>query len=189
MNCGTFLVLLQNEWIMKNKCRLLLIGFFLFASFVSILAVTPEEDTYPNPERLFYIARSLNRNLVCYDANLKEGKLDLEEPIEVYWLNRTDRPGYTNGLNFIQRKLVYGYKVKQKGNDTCQVTLSAYPRDITIRKAGDAYQAFVDINGSPARLVSLFVQLKPNSSVSVDYVELQGYSVSTGKRVTERIRQ
>ncbi len=174
---------------MKNKCRLLLIGFFLFASFVSILAVTPEEDTYPTPERLFYIARSLNRNLVCYDANLKDGKLDLEEPIEVYWLNRTDRPGYTNGLNFIQRKLVYGYKVKQKGNDTCQVTLSAYPRDITIRKAGDAYQAFVDINGSPARLVSLFVQLKPNSSVSVDYVELQGYSVSTGKRVTERIRQ
>ena len=174
---------------MKNKCRLLLIGFFLFASFVSILAVTPEEDTYPTPERLFYIARSLNRNLVCYDANLKDGKLDLEEPIEVYWLNRTDRPGYTNGLNFIQRKLVYGYKVKQKGNDTCQVTLSAYPRDITIRKAGDAYQAFVDINGSPAHLVSLFVQLKPNSSVSVDYVELQGYSVSTGKRVTERIRQ
>ena len=174
---------------MKNKCRLLLIGFFLFASFVSILAVTPEEDTYPTPERLFYIARSLNRNLVCYDANLKEGKLNLEEPIEVYWLNRTDRPGYTNGLNFIQRKLVYGYKVKQKGNDTCRVTLSAYPRDITIRKAGDAYQAFIDINGSPARLVSLFVQLKPNSSVSVDYVELQGYSVSTGKRVTERIRQ
>ena len=174
---------------MKNKCRLLLIGFFLFASFVSILAVTPEEDTYPTPERLFYIARSLNRNLVCYDANLKDGKLDLEEPIEVYWLNRTDRPGYTNGLNFIQRKLAYGYKVKQKGNDTCQVTLSAYPRDITIRKAGDAYQAFVDINGSPARLVSLFVQLKPNSSVRVDYVELQGYSVSTGKRVTERIRQ
>ena len=168
---------------------MLLIGFFLFASFVSILAVTPEEDTYPTPERLFYIARSLNRNLVCYDANWKDGKLDLEEPIEVYWLNRTDRPGYTNGLNFIQRKLVYGYKVKQKGNDTCQVTLSAYPRDITIRKAGDAYQAFVYINGSPARLESLFVQLKPNSSVSVDYVELQGYSVSTGKRVTERIRQ
>ena len=174
---------------MKNRCRLIFMGLFLWMSLFSLQAVTPEEDTYPTPERLFYIARSLNRNLVCYDANLQEGKLDLEEPIEVYWLNRTDRPGYTNGLNFIQRKMAYGYKVKQKGNDVCQVTLSAYPRDITIRKTGDSYQAFVDINGSPARLVSLFVQLKPNSSINVDYVELQGYSVSTGKRVTERIHQ
>ena len=174
---------------MKNICRLILVGLLELVSLFSIQAAMPEEDTYPTPERLFYIARSLNRNLVCYDVNVQGGKLDLDEPIEVYWLNRMDRPGYTNGLNFIQRKLAYGYKVKQKGNDACRVTLSAYPRDITIRKEGDSYQAFVDINGSPARLVSLFVQLKPNSSINVDYVELQGYAVETGKRVTERIHQ
>lgn len=164
----------------------LVLGFMLWFPSV-VQASSPEDDTYPTPERLFYIARSLNRNLVCYDANLKEGKLDLEAPVEVYWLNRTDRPGHTNGLNFIQRKLAYGYKVVQREDDACQIVLSAYERNISIRKDQGRYQAFVDIQGAPARLVSLYVKTKPNNSMSVEYVELQGYAVSTGKWITERI--
>lgn len=164
----------------------LVLGFMLWFPSV-VQASSPEDDTYPTPERLFHIARSLNRNLVCYDANLKDGKLDSEEPVKVYWLNRTDRPGHTNGLNFIQRKLAYGYKVVQHDSDSYQIELSAYPRNITIRKDQGSYQAFVDIQGTPARLVSLYVKTKPNNSMSVEYVELQGYEVSTGKWVTERI--
>lgn len=181
--------MLRKFWIKnKNGGLLSLVLCFMLWIPTMLQASSPEDDTCPTPERLFYIARSLNRNLVCYDANLKEGKLDLNTPVEVYWLNRTDRPGHTNGLNFIQRKLAYGYKVVQREDDACQIVLSAYERNISIRKDQGRYQAFVDIQGAPARLVSLYVKTKPNSSVSVEYVELQGYAVSTGKWVTERIK-
>ena len=83
-----------------------------------------------------------------------------------------------------------GYKVVEKGDDSCQVTLSAYPeRRITIKKEGERYAGFLTINGVQARLTTLFVQLKPNSSINVDYVELQGYAVESGEPVTERIRK
>lgn len=167
--------------------------FLLFFSILTISAahaVTPDDDMAPTPERLFYIARSLNKNLVCYDARLNNGKLDKDDPIKVYWVNRTDRPGAIDDLNFIQRKLAYGYKVVQKGTDSCQVTLSAYPeRRITVKKAGNRYAGFLLINGVQSRLVTLFVQLKPNSSINVDYVELRGEAVETGEIVTEKIRK
>ncbi len=153
-------------------------------------AQTAADSTYPTPERLFHIARSLNANLVCYDANLRSGSLDEDEPLTVYWLNRSDNPGYTNGLSLIQKKLAYGYKVVEKGADSCRVTLSAYPsRAITICPHEGGYAGFISINGSKARLTSLYVQLKPNSSIKVDYVELIGISVSTGEEVREKIYQ
>lgn len=170
---------------MMNKLFFTLL--FSLCCLVASMASNPD-DTYPTPERLFHIARSLNRNLVCYDANLVGGELDPEAPIKVYWLNRTDRPGHTNGLNFIQKKLAYGYKVVGGQDDTYQVTLSAYPsREITIRKDGEHYVGIIRINGVEARLTSLYVQLKPNSSINVDYVELIGNALSSGEEVREKI--
>lgn len=172
----------MNRWF-----YLLLLSIFTFST---VRGVTPDDDTAPTPERLFHIARSLNKNLVCYDARLDNGKLDIDDPIKVYWVNQTDRPGAIDGLSFIQRKLAYGYKVVQKGADSCQVTLSAYPeRRITIKKEGERYAGFLTIDGVQARLTTLFVQLKPNSSINVDYVELQGYAINSGEAVTERIRK
>lgn len=153
-------------------------------------AQTSADNTYATPERLFHIARSLNANLVCYDANIQSGSLDEDEPLRVYWLNRSDNPGYTNGLSFIQKKLAYGYKVVEKGSGLCRVTLSAYPaRAISIRQYEGGYAGFVVINSSEARLTSLYVQLKPKSSVKVDYVELIGISTVTGEEVREKIYQ
>ena len=172
------------------------IGTFLCLTVLCLCALCPgvasaqtPDSLSPTPERLVHIARSLNRNLVCYDANIQSGKLDTEEPINVYWLNRTDRPGHTNGLSFIQKKLAYGYKVVSREGDQCRVTLSAYPkREITIRRDGQRYAGFIPINGSEARLTSLYVQLKPNSSINVDYVELIGISTATGEEVREKIQ-
>lgn len=178
---------IQNNPIMNKWLYRLLLSLLTFST---AWAVTPDDDTALTPERLFHIARSLNKNLVCYDARLDNGKLDIDDPIKVYWVNRTNRPGAIDDLSFIQRKLAYGYKVVEKGDDSCQVTLSAYPeRRITIKKEGERYAGFLTINGVQARLTTLFVQLKPNSSINVDYVELQGYAVESGEPVTERIRK
>ena len=101
---------------------------------------TDPNSTYPTPDRLFHIARSLNRNLVCYDANQTNGKLDTKEPIKVYWLNREMEPGKTNGLSFIQKKMAYGYKVVSIAEHTCTITLTAYPeKKLTICREGDHF--------------------------------------------------
>ena len=143
---------------------------------------------YPTPDRLFHIARSLNRNLVCYDANQTNGKLDTKEPIKVYWLNREMEPGKTNGLSFIQKKMAYGYKVVSIAEHTCTITLTAYPeKKLTICREGDHFVCHVKIDNRQAILQSLYVKASPNNPLNVEYVELQGITTDTGVPVTEKV--
>ena len=77
--------------IIHFMARLSLLYYLLWSTSIHAYAHNRDTDpnsTYPTPNRLFHIARSLNRNLVCYDANQANGKLDTKEPVKVYWLNR-----------------------------------------------------------------------------------------------------
>ena len=156
----------------------------LFA--LNVWATDPREDFYLTAERLFHIARSVNRNLVCYDAHLTV----TDEPINVYWVNREERPGEKNGLNYFQRKMAYGYKVVDKGDDYSVVTLSAYPdRQLTIKKHDGRYICQVKINGQESILRELYVKVSPRNSMSVEYVELRGETLNNGTTVSERIQR
>lgn len=148
------------------------------------------DSTYTTPDRLFHIARSLNRNLVCYDANPVNGKLDAKAPVKVYWLNREKEPGKTNGLSFIEKKMAYGYKVVSVEGQTCTITLTAYPkRELTVCREGGRYVCRAMIDNRPAILQSLYVKASPNNPLHVEYVELQGITVDTGTAVTEKVRK
>ena len=103
-----------------RKRWLLSIVIMLFP-FVASFAADPEEGTYPTVGRLFHIARSVNKNLVCYDVNLRDGKLDTHDPLNVYWVNREKHPGETNGLSYIQRKMAYGYKLISASDNACML--------------------------------------------------------------------
>lgn len=173
---------------------------FLIRPFLTILlallafnagATDPREDLYPTAERLFHISRSVNRNLVCYDAHLgADGRLITGEPINVYWVNRESRPGEKNGLNYFQRKMAYGYKVVDKGDDYSVVTLSAYPdRRLTIQRHDGRYICQVKINGEESILRELYVKASPRNPVSVEYVELRGETLKDGTAVSERVQR
>ena len=147
-------------------------------------------DTYTTPERLFYITRSLNKNLVCYDYRLTDGKLDKKDPIHVYWVNREEKVGQKEDINFFQRKMAYGYKQVEKGEDRVVFTLTAYPKkQMTLTgNASKGYQCYVSINGKQAVLRSLFVKTKPGNPMSVEYVELRGVTVDGGEPISEQVR-
>jgi hypothetical protein len=150
--------------------------------------VFPKDNTHSAKGKLFHIARSKNKNLVCYDVNYAGGKLDTKNPLTIYWLNREDRPGETSSLNILQKKLAYGYKLISQGDDSCEITLNAYPgRILTICRQGAKYVCLITINKQTAILESLYVKAKPNNSLSVEYVELQGISSHTKQPVSERI--
>ena len=173
---------------MKHILIILLSCCLLISASVS--AANPDEDTYPTAERLFHIARSTNKNLVCYDINLENGKLNTKSPLNVYWVNREERPGETNGLSYFQRKMAYGDKLVSTGDDSAEVTLSAYPAKVlTICWKDGEYICLATIDNQQAKLESLYVKTKPSNPLGVEYVELQGIATDTGTKVTERIKK
>jgi len=179
----------------KNRilAKLLLLFFLSGSPFLRLHAQTTvagPDSTYRTPERLFHIARSLNRNLVCYDINLSNGQLNPKEPVKVYWVNREKEPGKSNGLSFIEKKMAYGYKVVSMEGQTCTITLTAYPKkELTISREGNRHVCHAKINDRPALLQSLYVKASPNNPLHVEYVELRGITVDTGTAVTEKVRK
>lgn len=172
------------------KKHILLILLFLIFPFAAVLADKTEGNTYPTPERLFHIARSVNRNLVCYDVNLKDGKLDEKHPLNPYWVNREEHPGETNGLNFFQRKMAYGYKVISTKENMSICTLSASKdKKLIVTKYNNHWVCLMEINKQKAILKELYVKSKPHNSMKVDYVELRGISLATQLPITERINK
>lgn len=164
--------------------------FILCFPLLGLHADDLEGNTYETTDRLFHIARSANRNLVCYDANLVSGKLNTEKPLKVYWVNREEHPGETNGLNYIQRKLAYGYKLISGNQQRCICSLTAYPdRKLTITQEGAKCICTVMINNQQAILKSLYVKANPKNPLSVEYVELRGISVDTQEPLTERVKK
>ena len=105
-----------------------ILGLFLILFQAATFAANDsKENTYLTPARLFHIARSANRNLVCYDVNVESGKLNTKEPLKVYWVDREKHPGRTEPLNYIQRKLAYGYKLVEARDSESVCSLTAYP--------------------------------------------------------------
>lgn len=163
------------------------VGLFAFmATF--LWASDSDNNTYPTKDRLFHIARSLNRNLVCYDVHLENGTLVTDEPLNIYWLNREDKPGKTNGLSFFQKKMAYGFKLVSEGKDYSEISLTAYPKRVMkICKHNGKYVCMVSINGKKALLSYIYVKAKPSNSLMVEYVELNGTDIITGEALKERV--
>ncbi|MDD6209096.1 MAG: DUF4833 domain-containing protein [Bacteroidales bacterium] len=176
---------------MKKRIFACIAVALLLFSFAFVAEASDSEgNTYPTPNRLFYIARSVNKNLVCYDVNLENGELNTRDPLNIYWVNREEHPGETNGLSYFQRKMAYGYKLVSAGNDSCVVTLTAYPdKELTICRQGSKYVSITTIDNQSAILKSLYVKADPNNPLSVEYVELQGVSVNTGQPLTEIVKK
>lgn len=139
--------------------------------------------------RLFHFERSKNANYVCYDVNQKDGKLDMKDPIEVYWI-RAAEGGEKKELSFFQRVMAFGYKVVSKGNNEVTVHLTAYNKlNIRICRRNGKWVALVNINGKEARLTKMYVKTINPDSLKVEYVDIFGVDTATGKNVKQRITQ
>ena len=165
--------------------KLILLTFLLVLPF-QLLADNDASDH--SDYRLFHVERSKNKNIVCYDVNLTGSILDSSEPIKVYWINHEERMGARNGLSAIQKRLAFGYKLKSKNGSSAQITINACPdRTIRIEKDTDSYRCFTKIAKQEAVLNKIFVKTKDSNSLKVEYVELSGTSLITGKPINEKI--
>jgi hypothetical protein len=150
---------------------------------------------YPVPAKtdkmLFYLQRTHNKNTIVYDMNLANGRLNLDNPVNIYWI-RYEEGGKTAPLSFVQEK-AFGvhYKILDKNKESVLLQFNKFKkRDIYLmRTATSHYKAFMNINGELAELEHVYIQSKTNSlgiPLSVEYVELYGISSKTGKSVYEK---
>jgi hypothetical protein len=137
--------------------------------------------------RLFFVSRNLNRNIIVYDVQLKNGELDMEKPLHVYWYNQEHNPVTTNELNFIQRKLAYGYTVEDRGENEVMVKLKAYKqRPVKVCKRNGEWVAIATINGKKCILTEIYAHCP--TKTSCDYMELHGKALNNGKVEKETVK-
>lgn len=139
-------------------------------------------------DNLFIIARSKNANIVRYDIrHTSDGKLDLNHPIEAYWLMLAS-DGHREELSWMERELAYGFSVSKVTLNGFSLQLSAFKqREIRVEYSGGGYHARASILGKKATLTQIFVRTAEGGLLPrVQSVELRGTS-DGGAPVTERI--
>lgn len=140
-------------------------------------------------QRLFVITRNLNDNQVCYDACIRESKLDAKEPVKVYWTIPKENNKH-EGLTRMERKRAYGFDVvKSYGGDSVDITLKPLPRPIRVKLNAGQWVAVTTIDSVHAILVSAYV-MADNSGLmpSVQWIKMTGKALSGGMEVTETIK-
>ena len=137
--------------------------------------------------RLFRFERSTNDNIVCYDVRQTDGKLDMEKPMEVYWSNLKDQYKRLSNLNFFERKFVFGYNIRSKGNNEVSFVLRASNKKLMhVRMVNGKWRVVTDLSGRKAYITRMYVKMK--SSMKAEYLDIFGKDIETGNDLSERLK-
>ena len=139
-------------------------------------------------QRLFHIERNKNANIVAYDVVVQpDGSLPEKDPVEVYWL-RLAEDGSRHGLKWIERKMAYGCKVKEREGDELVVEMAAdIGRLIQVAPTDGVYRAHIEITGREAILEKVFIFATEGGGLpTVEYIELFGKDLETGEEAYEK---
>jgi hypothetical protein len=137
---------------------------------------------------LFTIERSLNGNVVHYDARLKDGKLDPQQPVVAYWVMGGD--GHRQELNFLEKLKAYGFSIfPDKQPEVFRMTLvSDKKKEIRVIHSGTEVRAEAQIGRCSAHLQKIFIESKKSWMVNLpEYAEMIGSDILTGAECRERV--
>lgn len=157
-----------------------------FIALLSALFCLAARSAVIPTEHVFVFERSTNTNYVCYDINLRDGKLNRKEPLHAYWV--LDSGKNTDELTFLDRKIAFGVRTDSVGEEEAVVHLSAY-RDVKIRlcRRKGRWVGIVRVNGREMVLQKMFAQMRSPSSMRCLHVDIYGTDAVTGKKVRERV--
>jgi len=160
--------------------------------------VADPQDTFPvpssNSNQLFYLQRTSNTNTIVCELNYdKNGQLDEESPVHVFWLRFQHEGGIRKELTYIQRNFAYGIKSEAIGNGNYRIWFVSYKKVkflLTRSPKDNKYYAIATINQKPAILRRMFVKIDGGSfwSPNVVYMEMKGTDPVTGKEEVERFK-
>lgn len=156
---------------------------------------TEAVDTFPvprfKPNTQFYVQRTPNTNTIMYELNMKNGVLNDDNPVHVYWIRYADG-GATQELSYIQRKFAYGVKVNKLGEEKYKLLFAAYDKIpfYLMKSTAGIFHTYVELDGKMVVLKRLYIRIDPGGTFwapNVKYVEFKGTEVSSGKEIIKRI--
>ena len=141
-------------------------------------------------ERLFRVTRNKNDNIVCYDVRNKDGKLDKESPVSVYWVIPSKKNKLEN-LNFLERTKAYGISVvKAFGQDSVDIQLKAGKRPIRVTVRGGRWVALTTLDSREVAIDSVYVKAEESGAMpTVQWVEVMGRLPAAGESVRKKITE
>lgn len=147
----------------------------------------PGSEAHP----LFTIHRSLNANVLVYEACLTPEGDFCETPVTAHWVMRAKK-GEREPLTWLEETSAYGVILGSVSVDSVTFRLKPLPRAVTARRMerGGAWSvaAFTEIAGKPSRLTEIFIHSTGKGLLTrVGYIELKGERPETGEAVSERI--
>ncbi len=173
--------------------------FFVLSAFFWSVGLQAQEtspaDTFPVPNKsqnqLFYLQRQPNANTIVVDLNVKNGKLDVENPVHVYWLRYTEN-GQKAELNWIQKTFAYGIHSNKIREGLYELNFVSYKKMKFYLERGtnNVWKVFANPgDGSRMILRSIYIHVNGGSfwKPNVEYVELKGIDAATQKEEREKI--
>lgn len=168
-----------------------------FAGFIliqfSYALVNAQSNNFPipvgNPNQLFYLQRTPNTNTIICELNVKNGKVDVDDPVHVFWI-RYQEKGQKEELSFIQRTFAYGMKVRKTAENQYEMHFVSYKKQkLYLQLSADKqYHVFAAINQKMAILSKIYLHINGGTfwSPNVEYIELTGTDPITHQVVVER---
>lgn len=166
-----------------------------------VKAVLAEQRSKVSANIQFIIARSKNANIVVYEGMVKDGKLDADTPMDVYWLDidpeyiKANRKKGKNDdrvdLGMIEKKMAYGLSASETaaGSGEFNIKLVALSeRQVIIKLVDGKPKSYLMINGALCEVSIIYVDATDNwvGLPTVNFVELHGIDAD-GNAVVERI--
>ncbi|MVM39030.1 DUF4833 domain-containing protein [Spirosoma sp. HMF3257] len=145
----------------------------------------------PLPNQLFYLQRDPNANTIMCTLNVKNGQLDKDDPVHVFWIRYTEESQHKE-LSYIQRTFAYGIKARALSNEEYELNFVSYkkfPLRLAKSERDSGYYVYANVNQKKVILKRLYVHIeggtlwKPN----VKYIQVEGVNASTGQNTVERI--
>ena len=144
-------------------------------------------------QRLFAITRSVNSNQVIYEAALGKNGFYTEAPLKIYWIVYEDG-AKTAPLSKLQEKLGYGVTVATSSTVSVVFKVKALPEkpirvDLISTPEGVRPRALIDIRGEGCVIDRIFIESRSAFPLpKVVHIDIEGISLKTGERVTERVK-
>lgn len=141
--------------------------------------------------QLFYLQRDPDINTVVYRVNLVDGKLDTDNPVDIFWIRYAEN-NERKPLNYIQRTMAFGmtHAILDDGDIELQlVSYKTLPLRLSFDKKKGKHVVYTRISGTQALLDRIYVRIDGGSTFNpnIEYFELFGRQLSSGKAISERI--
>ena len=167
---------------------------FIFRVLIT-LAIGISLVSFKEPDantQLFSIGRSKDANEIIYSLNLEKGnKLNLNEPIQVNWLKKTEN-NKIEPLTWIQQKFSYGVVYLKKNESYAKFHFAGYSgRVFELKKNSNGkFNVYTISEGKEVIVNRIYITITGGTFwfPEIPKVELYAELVNNGQKIIETIK-